>query len=142
MTTRDIHEIIEDLKFVLNKTIDEINGEKEEKSALINTFIDEIEYYQKLLGKPEKTHKIREFYFKQDEEPPILVKLSCPKTMQEIQELDLDFLIENTKSVQENTNARERYLLKTILKFKKNIKEFDERIAQLEKKVKMTTQQN
>ena len=135
MVSEDIYEIMEELKLTLNDIIDEINeGKREEDTALLNAFLDEITYYEKLLNRKMKTNKIREFYFKQGEEPPILVKLSCPKTMQEIQELDLDFLIENTKSVQENADAKERYLLKTILQLKKNIKELNERVVELEKK--------
>jgi len=55
MTTKVIHEIIKDLKFVLNANIDEINsGEKEEDAALLNAFLEEIEYYENLL-KRDKT---------------------------------------------------------------------------------------
>ena len=135
MTKRDIHEIVEELKLTLDDVIDEINeGKRDEDIALLNAFLDEIKHYEKLLNREIKRHEIREFYFKQGEEPPILVKLNCPKTMQEIEELDLDFLIENTKSVQENADAKERYLLKTILQLKKNIKELNERVTELEKK--------
>lgn len=52
MTTKDIHEIIEDLKFVLNANIDEINsGVREEDAALLNAFLEEIKHYDNLLKK-------------------------------------------------------------------------------------------
>ena len=79
------------------------------------------------------TQKIREFYFKKDEEPPILVKLSSPKTAEEIQELDIEFLIKNTKRVQESQYSRDRYLLKTVFQLKKDVKELNERLKELEK---------
>jgi len=54
MITKDIYEIVEDLKFVLNANIDEINSkEREEDTALLNAFLEEIKYYENLL-KSEK----------------------------------------------------------------------------------------
>ncbi len=52
MTKRDIHEIMEELKLTLDDVIDEINeGKREEDIALLNAFLDEITYYEKLFNK-------------------------------------------------------------------------------------------
>ena len=49
MTRRDIHEIIEELKLTLDDVINE--GKREEDIVLLNAFLDEITYYEKLFNK-------------------------------------------------------------------------------------------
>ena len=52
MVSEDIYEIMEELKLTLGDIIDEINeGKREEDTALLNAFLDEITYYEKLLKK-------------------------------------------------------------------------------------------
>jgi len=49
---REAEETMEDLKFVLNQLVDDINDKKiKEDSQLLNTFIEEIKHYDNLLKK-------------------------------------------------------------------------------------------
>ena len=52
MTKQEIQQIIDDIEFVLNKLLEDINNEKiKEDPQLLDAFLDELKYYQNLLTK-------------------------------------------------------------------------------------------